>query len=159
MSRAARGDCGALVAAKGPWPPTPPENIETVWDCSVTCVCVRGRGGSRSLLTNGSGPPLASDDSTISVTADRKQLRAKCRIDVKILEHVAKSDVTAHANFNVDPKQTKKVLTENLEGACHDFGPKMGPEGAPEAQMGQNHQKMAKNWHFSGVTGGGQIDP
>ena len=63
-------------------PPTAPEKFETVWDCSVTCVCVRRRGGSRSLLTNGSGPPLASDPTTtrpdddptttISVAADRE---------------------------------------------------------------------------------------
>ena len=28
---------------KGPWPHTPPEHFETVWDCSGICVCVRAR--------------------------------------------------------------------------------------------------------------------
>ena len=39
------------------------------------------------------------------------------------------ADAIAHAKFHIDPKIVEKVLTENLEGCRHIFGPKMGSKG------------------------------
>ena len=116
-----------------------------------SAVC-QGRGGSRSLLTNGSGPPLASDPNlpNLSRQSQSRQIAnnfaCKRRIKLKLGVQVLHLDVTAPANFHVDTKAKNWRRDHRSWVQNRPFWP----------QIGQNGKKWPQS-AFWGCRAGGQI--